>query len=139
MWLSAHKGIALLASLGVAATFAAVLLWSPLLPWSANHFGFALAGPAGLPLRISYHGRSYSTPGRCANAGWCGNEQPECSTAFQLQARGEWPLVRVGDLPLLGGAPYPIYAMSTLGYPTTMALYVQTGSCYVPYVLEGGP
>ena len=138
MWLSAHKGIALLASLGVAATFAAVLLWSPLPPWSANHFGFALAGPGGLPFRISYHGRSYSTPGRCANAGWCSNEQSECSTASQLQSRHEWPLVHVGDLLVLVDPPYPIFAMSTPSY-MTMALYVQTGSCYVPYGLEGGP
>ena len=138
MWLSAHKGFALLASLGVAATFAAVLLWSPFLPWSANHFGFALAGPAGLPFRITYHGRNYSTPGRCANAGWCGTEQTVCFTAAQLQARGEWPLMRVGDLPAVGSAPYPMFVTSTPGF-MTMVLYVQTGSCYVPYSLEGGP
>ncbi len=135
---AAHKSIVLTASLG-AVLIAGVLVWTPLLPWSANHFGFALPGPGGLPYRVGYRDRSYATPGRCANAGWCSNQQPVCYTAAELQSRHEWPFQRVGDLPALGSAPYPMFAQSTPAYPTTMVLYVQVGSCYVPYELEGGP
>ena len=41
------------------------------LPWLANHFGFALPGPGGLPYRISYAGRAYANTATCAHADWC--------------------------------------------------------------------
>ena len=47
---------------------AGVLLLIALQPWTANHFGYALPGPRGLPYRLSYAGRDYSNAQTCAGA-----------------------------------------------------------------------
>ena len=56
---------------GLLAVFFGTMFWVMGLPWTANHFGYALAGAGGLPWRVSYNGRDYSSLYMCAQGGWC--------------------------------------------------------------------
>lgn len=47
----------------------------------ANHLGYALSGPYGLPFRVHYAGRDYENSSTCAGAAWCrGSGPPDCTT-----------------------------------------------------------
>lgn len=119
----------------------AFFAWTVALPWSANHFGFALPGGVdGMPYRIHYSGRSYATHGLCARAGWCDGELHADITKDTLQAEGYWPLSQVTSLSTFLGAAHPVLANVPPAGMTTMALYVPDGpDQYIAYTLEGGP
>jgi hypothetical protein len=110
-------------------------------PAMANHFGYALPGPRGLPYRLTYAGRTYANPSTCAGAGWCDGAAPiHCATTAWLRRYGYWPLARVGTLWVMIGLPYPMLRSPTPAGMTTMGLYVPIGrDCYLNYSLEGGP
>ena len=128
--------ISLIVLLGVA-----FFAWTVALPWSANHYGFALPGGVdGMPFRIHYNGRSYATHGLCARAGWCDGELNAEITKNTLQYQGEWPLAQVTSLSTLFGAARPVFTHTPPQGMTTMALYIPDGpDRYVAYTLEGGP
>jgi hypothetical protein len=115
--------------------------WTVALPWSANHFGFALPGGMdGMPYRIHYNGRSYATHGLCARAGWCDGELRADITRDTLQSQGEWPLAQVTSVSTFLGTAHPVLTHMPPAGMTTMMLYVPDGSNrYVAYTLEGGP
>lgn len=92
----------------------------------ANYFGYALPGDAGLPSRIAYAGRHYSSAGGC----W---------SSLRLQREGAWPLHAVSQLPTLLGPAHPVLSAPVPQGMTTMLLVVPSGSCYSVYSLEGGP
>jgi hypothetical protein len=114
-------------------------------PWTANHFGYGLPGPRGLPYRIAYGGRDFSNPGMCAGADWCQHPTPpnagNCRTQADLMGAGWWPLHQVGTVSTLVGPPYPYYSIGSSGAsPGGLLLFVRlTSDCYIGYALEGGP
>lgn len=108
-------------------------------PWTANHFGYALPGAEGLPFRIHYAGRDYSTPGYCAGADWCKGQQRTCWTQEKLRAVSMWPLAEVSQVPALFARSYPIMSSTISAGMTHTLVFVPVGSCYVVYELEGGP
>lgn len=116
---------------------ASFFAWTVALPWSANHFGFALPGGTdGLPYRIQRGDRSYATHGVCARANWCAGQLRADVTKDTLISQGYWPLIHVGTLPTFLGVPYPVLASSK----ASMALYVPDGpDRYIAYTIEGGP
>ncbi len=131
---------------GVASIIGVVLLAGALLviaqqPWVANHLGYALNGPRGLPFRLSYGSRHYTNEGTCAGDSWCqGSTGTPCTTTGWLKSYQYWPLQRVGSVVTLFGPAYPMLRASTPRGMTTMVLYVPVGQgCYLPYSLEGGP
>jgi hypothetical protein len=112
-------------------------------PRTANHFGYALAGPDGLPYRISYQGRSYFNLSICAGADWCKGHtsgQSLCVTQAVLAQDNRWPLAQVGAVPTLFGPSHPVMAESSSAGLTQTELFVVNGSdCYVAYALQGSP
>lgn len=109
-------------------------------PWTANHFGYALPGPRGLPFRIHYGGRDFGTPGMCAGADWCQTPimgDSNCRTPATIMSKGWWPLDQVGTLYTLFGPSYPILGIHDA---TQTLLFVRLNTdCYIVYALEGGP
>lgn len=128
--LAAGIVVVVLAGLGVAA----------FQPWTANHFGYALPGPRGLPFRIHYGGRDFGTPGMCAGAGWCQTPimgDSNCRTQAAITSKGWWPLDQVGTMYTLFGPSYPILGIHNA---TQLLLFVRLNAgCYIIYSLEGGP
>jgi hypothetical protein len=117
------------------------------LPEIANHFGFALPGDDGLPFRISYLSRDFTSSVTCAGADWCkasnsnaplsGAGRPLCSHKQDLQENGEWPLMQVGSLfTLPPGSPYPI--MVARPGEVVVVYVLKANDCYVSYGLSGG-
>lgn len=109
-------------------------------PWTANHFSYALPGPRGLPFRIHYGGRDFSTPGMCAGADWCRTPvmgDSNCRSQAEIMGEGWWPLDQVGTMHTLFGPSYPIMSIHNA---TQMLLFVRlSGGCYIAYAPEGGP
>jgi hypothetical protein len=118
----------------------ALALWSPALPWTANHYGFALTGSDGLPYRIHHSGRDYQTSGMCAHADWCARQPRTCKSQAQLATEGLWPLRQVDQVNTLLGPSYPVLMLTAVpsGMTTTL-LFVPYQGCYQVYALEGGP
>lgn len=110
-------------------------------PWTANHFGYALPGPHGLPFRLSYAGRHYANEQTCAGDSWCrGSGPPPCMTAAQLWSYHYWHLQRTGSVATLFGSSRLVLRAPTPQGMTTMGLYVPIDrDCYLAYTLEGGP
>lgn len=130
---------------GIIALILTGAIWTALQPWTANHFGYALPGKDGLPTYIFANGRRYHSAQVCAGADWCQQERaqqgiPRCYTHADLQNRLHlWPLVHVGDMFTLFGAPRTILARAG-SWSLTMAFIIADGpDCYVIYGLEGGP
>ena len=128
------RGVAIALAVVVLAAF---LLWGATQPATANHFGYALSGPNGLPDHITYGGLRYD------NLSVAGKQL----TQADLQAEGIWPLKQVGTIPTLFGASHAIEALAndpaavgmTAGY-TPLDLYVATnGGAYCLYERGGGP
>ena len=92
----------------------------------ADHFGYALPGASGLPSRISYAGRDYSSSGAC----W---------TSAQVRQQGMWPLHEVAQVPTLLGQAHPVLSETVRQGMTTTLLVIPQDSCYAVYSLEGGP
>jgi hypothetical protein len=83
-------------------------------------------GDAGLPSRIAYAGRHYSSAG-------------DCWSSSRLQREGAWPLHAVSQLPTLLGPAHPVLSAPVPQGMTSMLLLVPAGACYTAYSLEGGP
>jgi hypothetical protein len=113
-----------------------------LLPRLANHYGFALPLPNGLPNRIHYGGRLYWAPGFCGGEPGC-RPQPHCWNQEFLASKDLWPLKQVGEIPVLLGAPIPL--LTTAAQPTpstavdTVLMIPYSPDCYATYALVGGP
>ena len=131
---------------GLVAVLVALALTVPfggprdVVPWAANHFGFALPGAGGLPYRLHYAGRDYATPGECAHASWCAGRAEAVFSEEQLRTKGYWPLHEVMRLPTLFGAARPVLSETIPAGLTTVGLYIQQDTTrYIAYSLEGGP
>lgn len=121
----------------------AFFAWMVALPWSANHFGFALPGGTdGLPYRIHYNGRSFATRGHCARAGWCDTFIDKAftyTTRNAIQSHGEWPLAQVTAVSRFLGSPYPVLSHTPKGI-TPFFLYIPDGpDRYIQYTIQGSP
>ncbi len=81
---------------------AAFLLWGATQPWAADHFGYALSGPNGLPDHITYGGLRYDNLTGAAHR----------LTQAKLLSENVWPLKQVGTIPTLFGASHAIYALA---------------------------
>lgn len=102
------------------------------LPWTANHFGYALPGEHGLPYRIHHAGRDYRSYATCAGAGWC-DATPYCAP---LNGVAVTPVDEVGTW---FGSSHVVYTAEAHD-GTPMGVLVQAGpDCYVGYSLMGGP
>lgn len=129
-WILVSVSVVALAGIAVAVAFN---------PWTANHFGYALPGADGLPFRIHYNGRDYSSPGYCAGADWCRGQQRTCWSEEKLRVVNMWPLATVGQVPALFARQYPILSPAVPAGTTTTLIFIPTGSCYEVFALEGGP
>jgi hypothetical protein len=111
------------------------------LPRLANHYGFALPGSNGLPYRISYDNRTYSTQATCAGANWCESNSEHCVTQANLVKKNYWPLAEISTIPTLFGSDHKVMVAeaSKVG-KLPMVLYIaKKEGCYISYGLEGGP
>ncbi|HEX6543740.1 MAG TPA: hypothetical protein VF040_18440 [Ktedonobacterales bacterium] len=113
-------------------------------PRVANHFSYALPGKDGLPAYIYADGRRYQSQQVCAGDGWCEQNRlqqliPRCYTQADLQKLQMWPLVQVGTMFTLFGAPQPILAPKGESGLTRPFVMADGADCYVTYTLEGGP
>ncbi|OLF19130.1 hypothetical protein [Actinophytocola xanthii] len=115
------------------------------LPWSANHFGYALPGDQGLPYRVEYGDRDYRSHVTCAGADWCepGTRRADVGTPY-CTPRAELELGRlhrVGEVPTLWGSPHAMFlTMEPQPGTTPIAVLVEaTDGCYVSFILMGGP
>ncbi|MGW4528521.1 hypothetical protein [Amycolatopsis sp. NPDC004378] len=105
------------------------------LPWTANHFGYALPGDHGLPYRIHHAGRDYRSYTTCAGAGWC-HDEPYCVTSANLDAT----LAQVDEVDTWFGAAHPVFVRKPVPEGAPMIVLVQDGpDCYVGYAMMGGP
>jgi hypothetical protein len=130
-------------ALGAAVVLALVALGvAAFQPWTANHFGYALPGPHGLPYRVHVLGRNYENLSQCAGAGWCAGVAPEstCWSRAKLSQEGMWPLAQVGTIVTLFGQSRPVLSPPIpAGMTSTLMFVPHTGDCYLVFVLEGGP
>ncbi|KDN22999.1 hypothetical protein DV20_06635 [Amycolatopsis rifamycinica] len=91
------------------------------LPWTADHFGYALPGDGGLPSRIHHAGRDYRGAATCVG----GDEQA---------------LTQVGEVGTLFGAAHPVFTTRPVPEEPPLTLLVRDGpDCFVGYALLGGP
>jgi hypothetical protein len=113
---------------------------SAFLPRLANHFGFALPIADGLPYRVFYLDRAYSSSDHmCAGAGWC-RPQPSCSSLSELNEKGYSPLTQIGTVHTLFGPDHPIVTGRTIqDSPPTIVWVSYSRDCYLTYALMGGP
>ena len=119
------------------------LVLGALQPWTANHFMYALPGDDGLPSYIFEHGRLYQSIQVCAGADWCEQDRlqqdiPRCWRRSDLPRLNAWPLVKVGSMFTLFGAPRDIMSMATR-YLTTPYVIADGPDCFALYGLEGSP
>ena len=110
------------------------------LPRLANHFGFALPIEHGLPYRVFYHDRAYSSnDNMCAGSGWC-NPQLSCSSFSELKEKGYGPLSQIGTVHTLFGPVHPIVSGQMIqSLPPAIIWVSYSKDCYLAYVLMGGP
>lgn len=108
------------------------------LPWTANHFGYALPGERGLPYRIHHAGRDYHGHATCAGADWC-RTTSYCAPLTWFGG-DETSLTRVGEVGTLFGAAHPVFTTRPVPEGTPLTVLVQAGpGCFVGYALMGGP
>jgi hypothetical protein len=129
--------------IGAVALVLGGLVWGAFQPWTANHFMYALPGDDGLPSYIFEQGRRYHAVQVCAGADWCEQDRlqlgpPRCWRQSDLPRLSAWPLVKVGTMFTLFGAPRDIMSMA-VRYLTTPYVIADGPDCYVLYGLEGGP
>jgi len=92
------------------------------LPWTANHFGYALPGDGGLPSRIHHDGRDYR------------------SGTSSCTAADEASLTRVGEVSTLFGPAHPVFTTRPVPEGTPLTVLVRDSpGCFVRYALLGGP
>ncbi len=93
------------------------------LPWTANHFGYALPGDGRLPSRIHHDGRDYRSSTTCARFGG-----------------DETSLTQVGEVGTLFGSPHPVFTTHPVPEGTPLTVLVRDSpGCFVGYALLGGP
>jgi hypothetical protein len=102
-------GLMVVLGLVVALVVAAV---AALQPATADQFGYALAGPHGLPGHFSYQGIIYTNAGLCAGGSACAGAQASQWSRATFATNGEWPLRQVASLPTLFSADHAIYEPS---------------------------
>ncbi|MFJ9783362.1 hypothetical protein ACIRSS_27555 [Amycolatopsis sp. NPDC101161] len=124
----AHKR-AVLAALAVVLLGAGGLAF---LPWTANHFGYALPGDRGLPYRIHHAGRDYRSYATCAGAGWC-HDEPYCVPRHDLA------LTAVDEVGTWFGPSHVVYTAERSDGTPVGLLVEAAPDCYVGYVMMGGP
>lgn len=125
----------------------ALLLWGASQQWAANQFGYALAGPNGLPDHITYGGLRYDNLSRCGGASSCQAGGGKRWTQAELEASNLWPLVQVATIPTLFGDSHAVYTLvndpgrvgAGADY-TPLNLYVSANDgTYCLYERGGGP
>ena len=131
-------------ALVVVVVLLAGLTWGASQPWTANHFGYALAGQDGLPAYVFISGRRYHSAQVCAGAGWCKADMarqniPRCYTQADLSGRGAWPLETAGTMFTLFGAQRALLVPTGSRGLTSPIIIADGLNCYVQYGLEGGP
>lgn len=132
-------------ALAVLALILGGLAWGAAQPWTANHFGYALAGRDGLPTYVFAYGRRYHSSQVCAGAGWCQADMAQlgvarCYTQSDLVRFRAWPLERFGTMLTVVGAPHDLLRPARSGDDITTPIIMADGpGCYVVYALEGGP
>jgi hypothetical protein len=109
------------------------------LPWTANHFGYALPGADGLPYRIHHAGRDYHSDMTCAGAGWCATGKPPCVPPARFGG-DETSLIQVDEVSTVFGAAHAVFVIRPVpaGTPLTVLVRADPG-CFVGYALMGGP
>lgn len=110
------------------------------LPRFIRQHGYALPGKGGTPCTIPYAHRGYVGPLECKRDFMYG-QTLTCNSETDLIKKGWWPLVRVGSIPTLLGAPRPVLVekqQDSVATPTAVFMQVEA-NCYVPYSLLGGP
>jgi hypothetical protein len=108
------------------------------LPWTANHFGYALPGEHGLPYRIHHAGRDYRSYATCAGADWCGTDQ-YCVPLARFGGT-ETSLTPVDEVSTLFGASHVVFTAKPIPDGTPTTVLVRDGpDCFVGYALMGGP
>ncbi len=122
----------------------ALLIYFIFVPPVANHVGFALLGPHGLPSHIRYGGRRYENTSVCARAPFCRRSEQSgelCAAKDDLLAHHElWPMTQIGFVPTVIGPALAIMHAPLVPGQTPVVVYVSEGNdCYLPYGLEGGP
>jgi hypothetical protein len=127
----------------VVALLLIALGWGASQPWTANHFGYALAGRDGLPAYLYSNGRRYHSIQVCAGAAWCQANRhqgvPRCWTQADLSGRGEWPLATVGTMFTLFGGQRTLLRTGGSQHSNAPFIIADGPDCYVEYSLEGGP
>jgi hypothetical protein len=113
-------------------------------PWTANHFGYALAGRDGLPTYVFARGRGYQSAQACAGADWCAADRarlniPRCWTQADLSSHHAWPLEPVATMFTLFGAPRTLLQPVGDSDVTAPIIIADGPDCYTMYGLEGGP
>ena len=116
------------------------ILFLPRLVWK---LGYALPGRGGTPCIILYAGRDYFSPPECQRDFFYG-EKLTCKSKMNLIDKGWWPLVQVGSIPTLLGAPRPLLVdvrsrIRNRNDTLTLLFMLVDTDCYVTYVLSGGP
>lgn len=139
-WTRRRRIVVVAVGCGALLVVVGLALWSPALPWAANHYSFALPGKDGLPYYLHYNGRRYATQGMCARAGWCAGQPRTCESQARLVADELWPLRQVDQVNTPLGPSYPILMPGIVPADmTTTLLFVPYQGCYQVYALEGGP
>lgn len=120
------------------------LAWGATQPWTADHFGYALAGRDGLPTYVFINGRRFHSSQVCAGAGWCQADAasqgiPRCYSQADLSRFRAWPLERFGAMFTVIGVPHDLLRPVGRADPTAPIIIADGPSCYVMYELEGGP
>lgn len=113
------------------------------LPRLVRHLGYALPGKEGIPCMISYAHRAYIGPQECKRDFLYGQELT-CKSKMNLINKRRWPLVQIGSIPTLLGAPRPLLvdvrSRRQNSTDTLTVLFMLVDSdCYVMYSLSGGP
>ncbi len=125
-------------------TFTLLSMFSILfLPRIVRQLGYALPRKGGTPCMISYAHRDYIGPQECKRDFLYGQELT-CKSKMNLINKRRWPLVQIGSIPTLLGAPRPLLVdvrsrrQNSTDTPTALFMLVDT-DCYVAYSLSGGP
>lgn len=123
------------------AVVAIILVWGALQPWTSNRFGYALPGKSGLPAYVYAQGRRYHSTQVCANdpTNPCEQGVLQCLTEANLRSQGEWPLISVGTMFTLFGAPHPLLRNARNAAVNAPYIVATGADCYVEYSLEGSP
>ncbi len=133
---SRRRAVLQIIGVGAIALCLLVGLIATSLPSIGHTYNVAFPIEHGLPDRIRALGRTWLSGDLCAQKIRC-TGSVTCYTADNMPGKNTLPLVEVGSIRSLHGAPYPILRSPAAGqYPT--AVFVFYHRCYVRYGLSGG-